>query len=93
MDSVFNPIEKENIAGLKFPESDVLTDEQEIRQRKQDLEKAMALGNTEHVKIQIFFEDDKEKLVVNMTVWAVTPERIVLKKGVIIPIHRIHKIL
>lgn len=93
MNAVFNPIEKENIDGLHFPETDVLTDAQEIRQRKQDLEKAMALGNTEHIKIQIFFEDDKEKLVTNTTVWAVTPERIVLKKGVVIPIHRIHRIL
>ncbi|HLV45522.1 MAG TPA: hypothetical protein VKY32_00625 [Flavobacterium sp.] len=93
MEVTFNPIEKENIEGLHFPETDVLTDKQEINQRKNDLEKAMALGNIEHVKIQIFFEDDKEKLVVNTTVWAVTPERIVLKKGVIIPIHRIYRIV
>lgn len=93
MEITFNPIEKENIEGLHFPETDVLTDKQEINQRKNDLEKAMALGNIEHVKIQIFFEDDKEKLVVNTTVWAVTPERIVLKKGVIIPIHRIYRIV
>ena len=93
MESTFNPIEKENIEGLHFPETDVLTDKQEINQRKEDLEKAMALGNIEHVKIQIYFEDDKEKLVVNTTVWAVTPKSIVLKKGVIIPIHRIYKII
>jgi len=93
MEATFNPIEKENIEGLHFPETDVLTDAQQIKQRKQDLEKAMALGNLEHIKIEIFFEDDKEKLMVNTTVWAVTPESIVLKKGVVIPIHRIHKIV
>ena len=93
MNAVFTPIEKENIEGLHFPDVDVLNDKQEILQRKQDLERAMALGNTEHVKIKIFFEDDKEQLVTHTTVWAVTPERIVLKKGVVIPIHRIHRII
>lgn len=93
MNSTFTPIEKENIEGLHFPADDVLTDKHEIFQRKQDLEKAMAMGNTEHVKIEIFFEDDKEQYVTNTTVWAVTPEHIVLKKGVTIPINRIYRII
>ena len=93
MITTFKPIEKEDIADLIFPTTDVLTDKHEIFQRKQDLEKAMALGNTEHVKIEIFFEDDKNQLVTNTTVWAVTPEHIVLKKGVTIPINRIYRII
>ncbi len=93
MNIVFKPIEKENITGLNFPPTDVLTNLQEIALRKQDLEKAMAIGNTDHVKIEIFFEDDKDLLVTNTTVWAVTPEHIVLKKGVTIPINRIHRIM
>lgn len=93
MTTTFKPIEKEDIAKLHFPADDVLTDKHEIFQRKQDLEKAMAMGNTDHVKIEIFFEDDKNQLVANTTVWAVTPEHLVLKKGVTIPINRIYRII
>lgn len=93
MTSTFKSIEKEDIAQLVFPTTDVLQNKQEILQRKQDLEKAMAIGNTDHVKIEIFFEDDKEQLVTNTTVWAVTPEHLVLKKGVTIPINRIYRII
>lgn len=93
MTTTFKPIEKEDIAKLHFPAEDVLTDKHEIFQRKQDLEKAMAMGNTDHVKIEIFFEDDKNQLVTNTTVWAVTPEHLVLKKGVTIPVNRIYRII
>jgi hypothetical protein len=93
MTTTFKPIEKEDIAKLHFPAEDVLTDKHEIFQRKQDLEKAMAMGNTDHVKIEIFFEDDKNQLVANTTVWAVTPEHFVLKKGVTIPMNRIYRII
>lgn len=93
MTTTFKPIEKEDIAHLVFPTDDVLTDKHEIFQRKQDLEKAMAMGNTDHVKIEIFFEDDKNQLVTNTTVWAVTPEHLVLKKGVTIPVNRIYRII
>lgn len=93
MTTTFKPIEKEDIAHLVFPIDDVLTDKHEILQRKQDLEKAMAMGNTDHVKIEIFFEDDKNQLVANTTVWAVTPEHLVLKKGVTIPVNRIYRII
>lgn len=93
MTTTFKPIEKEDVAKLHFPAEDVLTDKHEIFQRKQDLEKAMAMGNTDHVKIEIFFEDDKNQLVANTTVWAVTPEHLVLKKGVTIPVNRIYRII
>lgn len=53
----------------------------------------MAMGNTDHVKIEIFFEDDTNQLVANTTVWAVTPEHLVLKKGVTIPVNRIYRII
>lgn len=93
MNLAFKPIEKEDIEGLNFPAEEVLADPQEIKHRKQELENAMALGNTEHVKIAIFFEDDKDLWVTNTTVWAVTPVHIVLKKGVTIPINRIYRIM
>lgn len=93
MTTTFKPIEKEDIAHLVFPTNDVLTDKHEIFQRRQDLEKAMAMGNTDQVKIEIFFADDQNQLVTNTTVWAVTPEHLVLKKGVTIPVNRIYRII
>lgn len=85
-------IEKENIETLKFPHNEVLNDETAISQRKNELERALSLGNLEHSKIQIYFQDDLSQKMVETTVWALTDESVVLKKGVGIPINRILKI-
>jgi uncharacterized protein (UPF0248 family) len=50
------------------------------------------LGNLERSKIKIYFEDDTSKKVVNTTVWGVTDKRVILKQGLVIPIHRIHSV-
>lgn len=88
----FEKIEKEMISGLKFPEGDVLTDKELIADRTSDLNRALSLGNLEQTKIKIYFEDDKACRMVETTVWGVTDKRVILKQGVVIPIHRIHKI-
>jgi len=88
----FETIEKEAIETLKFPHAEVLEDENSILQRENELERALSLGNLEHSKIKIFFEDDSSQKVVETTVWALTDESVVLKKGVGIPINRILKI-
>jgi len=85
-------IEKENIRGLKFPEKDVLASKDEIKIRYSNLERALKLGNLEHNKIKIVFEDADGLKQVETTVWGVTDNRIILKQGVLIPIHRIHEI-
>lgn len=69
----------------------MLQDKEAIQQRNNDLNRAQALGNLEHSKIKIFFEDNHSKKVVETTVWAVTDNSVVLKKGVEIPINRIYK--
>ena len=91
MITYFEIIEKENIQSLKFPNSDVLKDNDAIYQRQNDLNRAQSLGNLEHSKIRIFFEDNQSKKVVETTVWAVTDNIVVLKQGVGIPINRIFK--
>lgn len=91
--SDFQLIEKEEVEGLKFPSEEVLSEKEDILQRKTDLDRAMTLGNLEHVKMKIFFEDDASKKMVETTVWGITNERVILKKGVVVPIHRIHKIV
>jgi len=93
MTNEFKTIEKEDIYSLKFPHSEVLEDDAAIKQRKSDLERALALGNLEHSKIQIYFEDSISKKMVETTVWALTDESVVLKQGVEIPITRIYRIL
>lgn len=85
-------IEKENISGLKFPDTDVLSSKEEIQMRFSNLERALKLGNLEHNKIKIIFEDAEGIKQVNTTVWGVTDKRVILKQGVVIPIHRIHEV-
>jgi hypothetical protein len=92
MTGTFEMIEKEKIETLKFPHDEVLTDENLIKERNSELNRALSLGNLEHTKIKIYFEDDKSRKSVETTVWGVTDKRVILKQGVVIPINRVHKI-
>ncbi|MDP2385283.1 MAG: hypothetical protein Q8M29_02835 [Bacteroidota bacterium] len=85
-------IEKEAIANMHFPENDVLNSKEEKALRTADLNTAMSLGNLEHSKIRIYFEDDVSPKVVDTTVWGVTDKRVILKQSIMIPIHRIVRI-
>ncbi|GCD77257.1 hypothetical protein JCM31826_07390 [Thermaurantimonas aggregans] len=86
----FQSIDKDLITNLKFPKSDVLTDDVQKKLRKLNLEKALMLGNTEKTKFNIYFEDESNKFKVETTIWGLTEERVILKKGVTLPIRRIH---
>lgn len=88
----FEIIEKENIEKLKFPQDEVLIDSHLISERSAELNRALALGNLENIKIKIFFQDDQSRKLVETTVWGVTDKRVILKQGVVIPINRIYKI-
>lgn len=91
MSTEFKTIEKEAIADLNFPRKDVLEEKEDIARRRQELDRALSLGNLEHSKIKIYFEDDNSKKMVETTIWGVTEERVILKQGVVIPIQRIYK--
>ena len=93
MNTVFELIDKEIITSLNFPKEDVLEDKEDIAERRNNLDRALSLGNLEHVKIKIYFEDDISKKMVETTIWGVTDERVILKQGVVIPVKRIHKIV
>ena len=88
----FQEIQKELISELRFPQSDVLSEKEKIMARKSDLDRALALGNLEHSKIRIYFEDEDTMRMVETTVWGVTDNRVILKQGVVIPIGRIHSV-
>ncbi len=86
-------LDKEAIEQLKFGTSDVLESAENKVKRDDELYRALTIGNNEHVKTKIYFEDDKSKLyVVETTVWGVTDKRIILKKGATIPISSIFRI-
>lgn len=72
MNTVFELIDKEIITSLNFPKEDVLEDKEDIAERRNDLDRALSLGNLEHVKIKIYFEDDISKKMVETTIWGVT---------------------
>lgn len=88
----FDKIEKEKIENLRFPSDEVLTDESLKSARRVNLARALSLGNLEHAKIRIYFEDDSSCKMVETTVWGVTDERVILKQGLVIPIHRVHSV-
>jgi hypothetical protein len=92
MTTTFETIEKEKIEALKFPQGEVLVDAELIKERNSELNRALSLGNLEHTKIKIYFEDDQSRKLVETTVWGVTDKRVILKQGVVIPINRVHKI-
>ena len=52
----------------------------------------MKLGNSKKFKVHIIFEDKEGLKKVETTIWGVTEKNIILKRGTLIPIHRIHEI-
>ena len=83
-------VEKELIEKLNFPNKEVLSTRDDIRKRYSSLRRALYLGNLERTKIKILFEDDKALKCVFTTIWGLTDQRVILKKGVVLPTNRIH---
>ena len=84
--SVIQLIEKEKVSGLHFSKTEVLKTKEEILHRRNDLNRAMVLGNLEHNKIRITFQTDDGLKAVETTVWATTETEVSLKGGVNIPL-------
>lgn len=85
-------IQKEIVPYLHFPKSDVLLEDVEKKTRQEKLNKAMVAGNTDHTKVKIIFEDIHGLKEIQTTIWAITENSILLKRGAAIPIHRVHDI-
>ena len=85
----FQLVEKEDVAEFHFPEEEVLQKESEVKTLNGKLKRAIALGNLEHQKVRIYFKDDQGDKYVETTIWGLTDNEIVLKKNVVIPIHRL----
>lgn len=89
----FTIVEKELIEKMHFPQQEVLTDLDLIKDRNLDAQKAMKLGNSFKDKIKIVFEDHEGVKMVVTTIWGVTEKYVMLKRGMTIPLHRIHQII
>lgn len=82
-------IPKEQVAMLRFPAAEVLQSEEEKKKLYEKLKQATILGNIDHSKIRITFEDDQGRKMIETTIWATGEKNIVLKHGMTIPIRRI----
>ncbi|MBP9186494.1 MAG: hypothetical protein KBE91_03185 [Bacteroidia bacterium] len=85
-------IEKEELANVKFVSYDVLDTKEEKDFRREQVEKAMLIGNGSKGKSKIFFRGDGALLEVETTVWSASDDVITLKSGLMIPLHAITKI-
>ena len=85
-------INKEEIPQYEMSKTEVLTSPTEISSRRHDVERAMKLGNNEHLKVKIIFETTQGTMAVETTVWEVTQNYLILKSNMAMPIKCIHRI-
>jgi hypothetical protein len=86
-------IDKDVVKDLRFPPTEVLSSPEEIVRRRNELSRALVLGNVDHNKVRIIFSDTEGPKMVETTIWAVTELRVVLKSGMVIPINRILEVI
>lgn len=87
--SAITLIDKEQVATLRFPPIEIARTKEERTQLMDKLKQATVLGNIDHSKIRIVFDDDQGRKMIETTIWATGDKNIVLKHGMTIPIHRI----
>ena len=90
--AVISPVLKEEVTQLNFPNEDVLAASEAIDKRRIALEQAVVLGNTYKGKTKIVFEDSTGIKQIETHIWGLTDKRVILKQGIVIPIHRIHDV-
>jgi uncharacterized protein (UPF0248 family) len=82
-------VDKEVVRTLNFPREEVLKTKDSANERRNLLERATILSNLYHNKVKITFEDSDGMKMVDTTIWATTDNAIMLKGGIVLPIHRI----
>lgn len=86
-------VPKEQVNDLRFPSSEVLKNQDDIRKRRVDLERAVMLGNVEKSKVRVVFEDEIGLKYVETTVWSITDDRVILKGDGSIPLKRVLQVI
>lgn len=82
-------IQKERIPSLRFPRQSLMLSDPEKAGIQVMMERATRLGNSEHGKCRILFQDDEGLKAVETTIWTFDSENIVLKYGTTIPVARV----
>lgn len=83
-------VEKDILPLLHYPAKDVLSSPIERIVRQRDAERATALGNNYHGKLDIYFMTaDGISHRVYTTVWANSPEHLTLKSGTSLPMRAV----
>lgn len=82
-------IPKERISSLRFPKQPLVLTDAQRRDILSNMANATRLGNSEHGKCRIVFEDDEGVKAVETTIWTFDPDNIVLKYGMTIPVGRV----
>jgi hypothetical protein len=90
---VTNITEERLLNTIQFPKQEVLKNPEHIKHRKSEAERAKKLGNSFNDKVYIIFEDTEGKKMVESIVWGVTDRYLMLKRGMSLPIHRVHEII
>lgn len=85
-------IGKEDIPNYEIARGDVLSNAADITKRKEDIVRAMKLGNNDHQKVKIVFETTKGTMAVETTVWEVTENYLILKSNMALPVRCVHRI-
>lgn len=82
-------IPKEEVSKYKFVPHDVLTTDEERKERFSKLQKAMLLGNGYKAKVKITFETNEGHRKIETTVWEASEDQVMIKSDMMIPIHAI----
>ena len=85
-------ISKEDLPEYEMIKGDALKSPADISRRREEVERAMKLGNNDHQKVKIIFETTEGTMAVETTVWEVTQNYLILKSNMAMPIRCIHRI-
>lgn len=85
-------ISKEDIPSYEIAKGDAIENPFDRIARRNDLERAMKLGNNDHQKVKIIFESTEGTMAVETTVWEVTQNYVILKSNMALPIRSVHRV-
>lgn len=85
-------IPKELVSSLRFPKQPLPLSESEREEIHRRIGEAARLGNGEHGKCRIIFQDNEGEKAVETTIWTYDRDNIVLKYGMTIPVARVLRV-
>ena len=96
MSTIFDSIitiEKEMLDKIHYPDQEVLLEPEQITKRESNAKKAIKLGNLFKDKVKVVFEDTEGIKLVQTTIWGMTERYLIFKRGMVMPLNRIHEII